>query len=123
MDDGKLKKTVKLFLAADSFSGLSQRAFAMGLPAISDDAVLDAVLWWVISHLWSNEMWKVLENGVVMILHHREIVVVEYLEVREVSRNAVAVCFGVTQPAVLEVNELTVLTEEFCTNNRLADIC
>ena len=49
-------------------------------------------------------METVLENGVVTILHHREIVEVECLEVREVSRNAVAGCFGVTQPAVLEVN-------------------
>ena len=50
-------------------------------------------------------MGKVSENGVVTILHHQEKVEVECLEVREVSRNAAAGCFGVTQPAVLEVNE------------------
>ena len=50
-------------------------------------------------------MGKVLENGVVKILRHREIVEVECLEVREVSRNVAAGCFRVAQPAMLEVNE------------------
>ena len=50
-------------------------------------------------------MGKVLENDVVMILRHREIFELKCLEVREVSRNAVAGCFRVAQLAVLEVNE------------------
>ena len=50
-------------------------------------------------------MGKVWENSIVTILLHREIVEVECLEVREVSRNAAAGCFGDTQPAALEVNE------------------
>ena len=49
-------------------------------------------------------MSKILEDGVVMILRHREIVE-ECLEVREMSKNAAAGCFGVTQPVVLEANE------------------
>ena len=80
-------------------------SLSKGWPAISDDAVLDTVLWCLISHLCSSEMGKVLENGIVTILRHREIVKVECLEVREVSRNAAAGCFGVAQLAVLEVNE------------------
>ena len=52
-----------------------------------------------------NEIGKILENGVVTILCHREIIEVECLEVREVSKNAAAGCFEVAQPAVLEVNK------------------
>ena len=85
--------------------GGESTSLSKGWPAISDDAVLDTVLWCLISHLWSSEMRKVLENGVVMILCQREIVDVECLEVRKVSRNAVAGCFGVAQLAVLKVNE------------------
>ena len=76
-----------------------------GWPAISVNAVLDTVLWCLISHLWTSDMGKVLENGVVTILHHREIVEMENLKVKEVSRNAVAGSFGVAQPVVLEVNK------------------
>ena len=80
-------------------------SLSKGWPAISDDVVLDTVLWCLIRHLWNSEMGKVLEISIVKILRHREIVEVECLKVREVSRNVAAGCFRVAQPAVLEVSE------------------
>ena len=36
-------------------------------PAISNDSVLDTILWCLISHLWSSMLGNILENGIVII--------------------------------------------------------
>ena len=59
LNDAKLKKIVKFFLSSKQLCRGEPTSHCKGWPAISDDGVLDTMLWCLISHLRSSEMGKV----------------------------------------------------------------